>query len=1019
MTITDLCIRRPVFATVLNLMLVLVGVIAYERLTVREYPKIDEPVVTVETQYPGASAEIMESQVTKPLEDSLAGIEGIEVMTSISRQEQSQISLRFKLYRNPDDAAADVRDRVGRVRQQLPDEVDEPVIAKVEADAQPIIWLAFSSDRHSAMEISDYADRFVKDRLQNLNGVADVRIFGERRMSMRLWLKPERLAAYRLTPQDVEDALRQQNVEIPAGRIESTQREFTVVAETDLTTPEEFERMIIARQGDSLVRFKDIGRAEIAPEDVRRITRFNGREAVALGVVKQATANPLEVSSGVENLFPVLEKNLPKGMEIKVAYDSSVFIDRSIQGVFHTILEAVALVVLVIFLFLRSVRSTLIPLVTIPVSLVGTFMMMYMLGFSINTLTLLSMVLAIGLVVDDAIVMLENIYRYIEEGMQPLEAALKGAREISFAVMAMTITLAAVYAPVAFMEGRTGKLFAEFALTLAGAVLISGFIALTLSPMMCSRLLRHEVRHGAFYNAVERALLNIQSGYARLLGKALSKRKSVVLLGLAVAGIGAALFMVLPSELSPIEDRGTIIVVGLAPEGATIEYTADWMSRIEPILRSVPEVEKFFVVGGFPVVSQGIAFVRLADWEARSRKQQEIVGELQPKIFGGIPGIMAFPVNPPSLGRSPINKPVEFVILTSGTYEELSGVVAQMMEKAKSNPNIVSLDSDLKLNKPEIRIDVERDKAATLGVDVSVLGRTLETMLGGRQVTRFKKNGEEYDVIVQVEDTLRTSPTDISDIYVRAEGGDMVQLANLITLQETVAPRELNHFNQMRAAKITANLAPGYTLGEALSFLDATAKDTLKSNMLVDYDGESREFLESSSTLAITFVLALLFIYLVLSAQFESFSSPFIIMMTVPLSMTGALLALYLTGGTLSIYSQIGLITLIGLITKHGILIVEFANHALEEGKSPIAAVHEAALLRLRPILMTTGAMVLGAAPLALASGAGAESRSQIGWVIIGGMTIGTLFTLFVIPVIYALVKKRKAEAISPIGGTM
>lgn len=1019
MTITDLCIRRPVFATVLNLMLVLVGVIAYERLTVREYPKIDEPVVTVETQYPGASAEIMESQVTKPLEDSLAGIEGIEVMTSISRQEQSQISLRFKLYRNPDDAAADVRDRVGRVRQQLPDEVDEPVIAKVEADAQPIIWLAFSSDRHSAMEISDYADRFVKDRLQNLNGVADVRIFGERRMSMRLWLKPERLAAYRLTPQDVEDALRQQNVEIPAGRIESTQREFTVVAETDLTTPEEFERMIIARQGDSLVRFKDIGRAEIAPEDVRRITRFNGREAVALGVVKQATANPLEVSSGVENLFPVLEKNLPKGMEIKVAYDSSVFIDRSIQGVFHTILEAVALVVLVIFLFLRSVRSTLIPLVTIPVSLVGTFMMMYLLGFSINTLTLLSMVLAIGLVVDDAIVMLENIYRYIEEGMQPLEAALKGAREISFAVMAMTITLAAVYAPVAFMEGRTGKLFAEFALTLAGAVLISGFIALTLSPMMCSRLLRHEVRHGAFYNAVERALLNIQSGYARLLGKALSKRKSVVLLGLAVAGIGAALFMVLPSELSPIEDRGTIIVVGLAPEGATIEYTADWMSRIEPILRSVPEVEKFFVVGGFPVVSQGIAFVRLADWEARSRKQQEIVGELQPKIFGGIPGIMAFPVNPPSLGRSPINKPVEFVILTSGTYEELSGVVAQMMEKAQSNPNIVSLDSDLKLNKPEIRIDVERDKAATLGVDVSVLGRTLETMLGGRQVTRFKKNGEEYDVIVQVEDALRTNPTDISDIYVRAEGGDMVQLANLITLQETVAPRELNHFNQMRAAKITANLAPGYTLGEALSFLDATAKDTLKSNMLVDYDGESREFLESSSTLAITFVLALLFIYLVLSAQFESFSSPFIIMMTVPLSMTGALLALYLTGGTLSIYSQIGLITLIGLITKHGILIVEFANHALEEGKSPIAAVHEAALLRLRPILMTTGAMVLGAAPLALASGAGAESRSQIGWVIIGGMTIGTLFTLFVIPVIYALVKKRKAEAISPIGGTM
>ena len=1007
MTLTDLCIRRPVLATVLNLMLVLVGIIAYDRLTVREYPKIDEPVVTVETAYPGASAEIMESQVTKPLEDSLAGIEGIEVMTSISRQEQSQISLRFKLNRDPDDAAADVRDRVGRVRKQLPDEMEEPVIAKVEADAQPIIWLAFSSDRHSAMEISDYADRFVKDRLQNLSGVADVRIFGERRMSMRLWLKPERLAAYRLTPQDVEDALRQQNVEIPAGRIESTRREFTVVAETDLTTPEGFERMIVARQGDSIVRFRDIGRAEIAPEDVRRITRFNGREAVALGVVKQATANPLEVSGGVENLFPIIEKNLPTGMEIKVAYDSSVFIARSIEGVFHTILEAVVLVVLVIFLFLRSVRSTIIPLVTIPVSLIGAFMMMYLFGFSINTLTLLSMVLAIGLVVDDAIVMLENIYRYIEDGMKPPEAALKGAKEISFAVIAMTITLAAVYAPVAFMEGRTGKLFTEFALTLAGAVLISGFIALTLSPMMCSRLLRHEARHGTFYNAVERVLQGIQNGYARLLDKALGMRVVVVVVGLAVAGAGVVLFSALPSELSPVEDRGTVVIVGIAPEGSTIEYTANWMSKVEPILRTVPEVEKFFVVGGMPVVSQGIAFVRLYDWAERSRKQQEIVGELQPKIFGGIPGIMAFPVNPPSLGRSPINKPVEFVVLTSGTYEELSQTIGKLMQKAQSNPSIVSLDTDLKLNKPEIRIDVERDKTATLGVDVATLGRTLETMLGGRQVTRFKKNGEEYDVIVQIEDALRTSPTDISDIYVRAEGGDMVQLSNLITLKETVAPRELNHFNQMRAAKITANLAPGYTLGEALEFLNEAADEIKEPNMLVDYDGESREFLESSSTLAVTFMLALLFIYLVLSAQFESFMSPFIIMMTVPLSMTGALLALYLTGGTLSIYSQMGLITLIGLITKHGILIVEFANHGLAQGKSAADSVREAALLRLRPILMTTGAMVLGALPLAAASGAGAESRSQIGWVIIGGMTVGTLFTLFVIPVVFSIVSQK------------
>lgn len=1008
MNLSEFCIRRPVFATVMSLMLVLVGIICYGRLTIREYPQIDEPVVTVETSYPGASAEIMESQVTKPLEDSLAGIEGIEVMSSISRQERSQITLRFKLARDPDNAAADVRDRVGRARNRLPDEVEEPVIAKVEADAQPIIWLAFSSDRHSAMEISDYADRYVKDRLQNLAGVSNVIIFGERRMSMRLWLKPDRMAAYRLTPQDVEDALRQQNIEIPAGRIESAKREFTVVAETNLATPEEFERMIIRRDGDVLVRFKDVGRAEIAPEDVRRISRFNGKEAVSMGVVKQATANPLEVSSGVNDLMPIIEKNLPKGMDIEVAYDSSMFIERSITGVFNTILEATVLVVLVIFLFLRSVRSTLIPLVTIPVSLIGAFMMMYLFGFSINTLTLLAMVLAIGMVVDDAIVMLENIYRYIEQGMKPFDAAIKGAREITFAVIAMTITLAAVYAPIAFMEGRTGKLFTEFALTLAGAVIISGFVALTLSPMMCAQLLRHETRHGAFYLWIERLLERTQTGYARLLDVSLRAKKRVIALGLVVAAAGVVMFAMLPAELSPTEDRGTIIVVGLAPEGSTIYYTADWMAKMEPMLNTIPEVEKYFIVGGFPVVSQGIGFVRLYPWEERSRKQQEIVGELQPQLFGGIPGIMAFPTNPPSLGRSPVSKPLEFVILTSGTYEELNEVVAKLMEKAQANPGIVSLDTDLKLNKPEIRVQVDRDKVATLGVDVAALGRTLETMLGGRQVTRFKKLGEEYDVIVQVEDALRTSPTDISGIYIRAGNGEMVQLANLVTLNETVAPRELNHFNQMRAAKITGNVAPGYTLGEALEFLQGAADETLPANMLVDYDGESREFMDSTATLAITFMLALVFIYLVLAAQFESFSSPFIIMMTVPLSMTGALLALTLTDGTLSIYSQMGLITLIGLITKHGILIVEFANHARTEGKNAVEAVREAALLRLRPILMTTGAMVLGAAPLALATGAGAESRAQIGWVIIGGMTIGTLFTLFVIPVVYALAVRGK-----------
>lgn len=1008
MVISDLCIRRPVFATVLSLLLILVGVVSYNRLTVREYPKIDEPVVTVETNYPGASSEIMESQITKVLEESLAGIEGIEVLSSVSRQERSQISIRFKLSRDPDDAAADVRDRVGRIRKLLPQEVDEPIIAKVEADAQPIIYLAFSSSEYSAMEISDYANRYVKDRIQNLQGVSNVTIFGERRMSMRLWLKPERLAAYSLTPADIEDALRKQNVEIPAGLIEGSSREFTVLSETDLQTPEQFNNLIVKQDGDSFVRFKEVGYAQIAPADVRRTTRFNGKEAVALGVVKQATANPLEVSAAIKKIMPTIEANLPKGMNLNIAYDTSIFIDRSIHGVYKTIFEAVVLVILVIFLFLRNARSTMIPLVTIPISLIGTFAIMYLCGFSINTLTLLSLVLAIGLVVDDAIVVLENIYRHIEEGKTPLQAAFEGSKEVAFAVIAMTLTLAAVYAPVAFMEGRTGKLFTEFAITLAGSVLISGFVALTLSPMMCSKFLRHEKKHGTLYTKVENILLALQERYLKLLHVALRRSTLVVLMGIAVALIGGGFFMLLKSELAPVEDRGSIVTIGIAPEGSTIGYTTNWMTKMEPIFASVPEIEKYFVIGGFPVVSQGLAFLRLKDWDERDRKQQEITAQLQPKLFAGIVGLMAFPVNPPSLGRSAASKPVEMVIQTSGTYEELGKAVGQIVQEARAFPGLSSVDTDLKLNKPQVVVHLNREKTASVGIEVDTVGRTLETMLGGRKVTRFKKEGEQYDVIVQVADQDRTNPTHVSDIYVRGNSGKMIKLSNLVQLKETVAPRELNHFNQLRSAKITANLGSGTTLQEALDFLEQKAKTILPPNMQIDYDNESREYKQTSSSIFITFMLALCFIYLVLAAQFESFVVPFIIMLTVPLSMAGALMALYVSGGTLNIYSQIGLITLIGLITKHGILIIEFAHQLEAKGMEVLEAVTEACRLRLRPVLMTTGAMVLGAVPLALSSGAGAESRQQIGWVIIGGMLIGTLFTLFVIPVIYKIMSKNK-----------
>jgi multidrug efflux pump len=1012
MGLSDISIKRPVLATVMSLLIILIGMVSYQRLTVREYPNIDEPVVTVETTYPGATAEIMESQVTQPLEESLAGIEGIDLISSTSRSEKSQITVRFRLTREADSAANDVRDRVSRVRGVLPDEIDEPVIQKTEADAQPVIFLAFSGDRQTPLEITDYADRYVKDQLQTLPGVANVQIYGERRYAMRIWLDSARLAAYGLTPQDVETALSAQNVEIPSGRIESQEREFTVLSDTGLTTPQEFDEMVIRRANGYLVRLKDIGRAELGAEDERKVVRFKGETAVALGVVKQATANPLDVSTAVREVLPKIEAQLPEGMKVAIAYDSSIFIDRSIDNVFHTIGEAILLVVLVIFLFLRNLRAVLVPIVTIPVSLIGAFGLMYAAGFSINTLTLLALVLAIGLVVDDAIVMLENIFRHVEEGVPPFQAALRGAQEIGFAVLAMTFTLVAVFIPIGFMEGRTGRLFTEFAWTLAAAVLVSGFVALSLSPMMCSKLLRHEKKHSAVYNAFENGMIAVENGYRSVLARSLRVRWLVILLGLGAAGAAGLLFSLLKSELAPTEDRGTIIGIGVAPEGATVDYTDRYGRQMEKIFANTPEVERYFVVAGSPTVSQIIAFNGLKPWEERDRKQQEIVAELTPKMYAGIPGILSFAVNPPSLGQSPIDDPVQFVLQTTAPYEDLEAWLESVMTELRKYPGLTNLDTDLKLNKPQLSVAVRRDKAADVGVDVSVIGRTLETMLGGRQVTRFKREGRQYDVIVQVEDADRADPADLTDIYVRGRDDTMIQLSNLVTVEETVAPKELNHFNQLRSATISAGLAPGYALSDALGHIREVAEATLPQAVSTDYKGPSREFMQSSSGMVLTFVLALGFIYLVLAAQFESFRDPLVIMFSVPLSMTGALLALWLTGQTLNVYSQIGLVTLIGLITKHGILIVEFSNQLQEQGKEKVEALIEASVLRLRPILMTTGAMVLGSVPLAIAAGAGAEGRQSIGWVIVGGLMLGTFLTLFVVPTAYTFLgRKHQADA--------
>ncbi|GMU72448.1 MAG: acriflavin resistance protein [Burkholderiales bacterium] len=1013
MQLPEICIRRPVFATVLSLVVLLIGLISYTRLAVREYPRIDEPVVSVNTTYRGASAEVVESQVTKVLEDSLSGIEGVELMTSQSRSERSQINVRFSLKRDPDSAAADVRDKVARVRAKLPDTVDEPVVAKVESDSFPVIYIAVETGRLTPLEASDYIKRYVQPRLSVLPGAADVRIFGERQVSMRINLDRFRLAGYRLTVQDVEDAIRRQNAEIPAGRIESQAREFTVVAETDLQTPEQFGAIIVANVGGYPVRIRDVGTVGVGPIDERTISRYNGKPSFNIGVIKQAVANPLELSAAVRAEVERINAGLPSGMRLIVAYDTSVFIDRSIGSVFQAIGEAILLVVLVIFVFLRSFRATLIPIVTIPVSLIGAFGLMYLFGFTINTLTLLAMVLAIGLVVDDAIVMLENIHRHVEEGIPRREAAIQGAREIAFAVLAMTLTLASVFAPLAFATGRTGRLFIEFALTLAGAVVVSGFVALTLTPMMCSVLLKHQTKHSWLYNLIETGLVGLTSGYRRALIAVLHHRWLIVAVWAGVAALGAVMFLSLKSELAPSEDRGVIFGIVTAPQGSTPQYTSDVLRPIEQFYATVPEAGAYTAFSGFPTVVDGNAILRLKPWEERTKRQQQIADELRPK-FASIPGAIAFPLNPPSLGQSFRSQPVDYVIMAQVPYAELQRMVERVIDEARKSPALQNLQTDLRLNTPEVRVTINRDKLSDVAVNVDTVGRTLETMLGGRQVTRFKRDGEQYDVIVQLAPVDRTRPADISETWVRGRNNEMVQLSNLVQIREGVAPQSLNHFNRLRAVKVTATLAPGYTVDDGLKAMDAAAKAVLPPTAQTDLDGQSREFRKSGGEIYFTFVLALLFIYLVLAAQFESFVHPFVIMLSVPLSMTGALLMLWLAGGTLNIYSQVGLVTLVGLITKHGILIVEFSNQLRAKGEELFAAVVDASTLRLRPILMTTGAMVLGALPLALAHGAGAESRTQIGWVIVGGMSFGTLLTLFVVPTAYTLLAGRRRSAAEP-----
>ncbi|MDQ2670540.1 MAG: efflux RND transporter permease subunit, partial [Gemmatimonadota bacterium] len=929
MKLSDLSISRPVLASMLSLALVLFGVIGYLQLPVREYPDVDPPIISVSTVLPGANPQVVESAVTDIMEEELSTVPGLRTLTSSSAEQTSNITLEFTLDRDVDDAAQDVRDRVSRVRGRLPEDVREPVIAKQEADAQPFYWLALTGENYDLLQLTDIADRYVKTRLQSLPGVGRAFIAGERRMSMRVWLDAPQLAARGLTVQDVENAIRSRNVEVPAGRIESESREFSVRSLGELKTPGEFADLVVSNEEGQLVRLRDLGRVELGPEDDRSALRYNGISSVGLGIVRQSKSNLMEVADVIEAELPGIRASLPPGVDIETAFDGSIFVRRSILEAQETLAIAGALVVLIIFVFLRNLRATIIPGLAIPASIISAFAVMYFLGFSINNLTLLALTLAIGIVVDDAIIVLENAYRHQEElGEDPETAAREGTREIGFAVIATTISLIAVFTPLAFLEGNTGRLFNEFGIAVAGAVAVSGFVALTLTPMLCAKILRVPPRHGRLYRILESGFDALANGYRRSLGWAIAARWVVV--GGAVATLLAAvvLFQSLEREFIPPEDRGFFPVFVIAQEGSTLAYTDAYQKRIESILGRTEDIHGFFSIVGFGGgPNRGIIFVRLKDWAERDRPVQDVIGEVQPQFFG-IPGVMAFASNPPAFGWG---NPVQFVV-QHPDFDSLSAAMDRFTMAARQIPGLINVDTDLRVNKPELTVRFDRNRAEDLGVPVRDVAGTLQTMLGGRRISTFTRNNKLYDVMVQLSPEARATPSDMSGLYVRGNQGQLVQLAAVTNVSEGTGPRQLNHFNRVRSFTLTAGLAEGFTLGEAIDSLSALGARVLPPGTLTSLAGESRELDESGTALYFAFGLALIVVFMVLASQFESLIHPFTVMLAVPLAVTGALLTLRIFGSTLNLYSQIGMILLIGLVTKNSILLVEYMNQLKEKG---------------------------------------------------------------------------------------
>ena len=1009
MQVSDLFIRRPVLAVVASLLLIVGGLAALINLPVREYPQVDRPVVSVSTVYRGASNEVIESRVTEIVEGAIAGIEGIRQITSQSQNDRSSVSIEFEVSRDPEAATSDVRDAVSRVTGRLPDGADTPVVRKVDANASAIMWVGVTSTTLDALELSDFLKRVYVDRLSTVPGVANVNLSGERRFAMRIWVDRPALAARGLTVQDLETAIKRQNVELPGGRIESSQREFTVKTDSRLATPEQFEQVIVTNKNGYLVRLGEVARVEVGPEDTRFEFYQSGETAIGLGVVRQSTANTLSVVDGVRKELEELKSSLPPGTVAEVSYDESQFIRASINGVLRTLFEGVALVILVILVFLRDWRSTIVAMVAIPVSIIAAFMVMAFFGASINVLTLLAFVLAIGIVVDDAIVEIENVHRRIEEGQPPLLASFDGAREIGFAVIATTATLMAVFVPLAFMTGNTGKLFREFGITLAASIFFSGVVARTLTPMMCSKLM--VPAHGRIQRMTEPLFESMNSGYRWLLSRALRVPVVILFVGFLVSLSAYGLFQSLPKEFAPQEDRGAIIVRLQAPEGASLDYTRD---RVKEVEKAILPLQEQGLVGstlsqvapGFArpsPVNEGIVIVRLVPWEERTKSQQEIVRELTPKV-SNFPGSRVSVVNPPAFGGAGgFGQPIQFV-LGGPDYETIRGWRDTVMQKAQETGKFVNLDSNYRESQPDIRVQIDRQRAADLGVSVEDIGRTLELMFGETEVSTFVSRGDEYPVIMRARAEDRATPNDLTNTFIRAANGELVPLSSFVTLTESAAPQALNRFDRLRSITIQSSLAPGVSIGEGLEILQQIVRDNLPAEVRIGYSGQSKDFLDSTGAIYVTFAMALLVVFLVLAAQFESWINPFIIMLTVPLAVTGGLLALFVTGQTLNIYSQIGMILLIGLMTKNGILIVEFSNQLRERGYSVRDAVIEASVLRLRPILMTSIAMIGGAIPLAWSTGAGAEARNAIGTVIVGGVTVSTILTMLVVPSIYLLI---------------